>query len=48
MKGAAIGIAAPFAARDLINLLKEPAHENAQISRQHSFDSLLRGHARWM
>jgi hypothetical protein len=48
MKGAAISIAAPFTALDLINRLKEYPNENAQISRQHFFDSLFCGHARWM
>lgn len=38
-------IAAPFTAPDLLNLLKEYPNENA---RQHFFDSLFRGYARWM
>jgi hypothetical protein len=48
MKGAAISLAAPITARDLINLLKKYQNENAQISHQHFFDSLFCGYARWM
>jgi hypothetical protein len=48
MKGAAMRIAAPFTALDLLNLLKEYPNENAQNARQHFFFSLFRGYARWM
>jgi len=48
MKGAAVRIAAPFTAPDLLNLLKEYPNENAQNAPQHFFDSLFRGYARWM
>lgn len=43
-----MSIAAPFTALDLLNLLKEYPNENTQNSRQHFFDSLFRGYARWM
>lgn len=41
-------IAATVTALDLLNLLKEYPNENAQNARQHFFDSLFRGYARWM
>jgi hypothetical protein len=37
MMGAAMSIAAPFAAPDLLNRLKEYPNESAQNARQHFF-----------